>query len=196
MSGPPSLGRYPATRALGKRLDGEAVVASLGHTKYDLFAAADRSRNFYVWGSMGLASSIGLGLALARPDLRVIVLEGDGSLLMNLGSLATIAERAPANLGLIVWDNQQHATTGGQPTATAGVTDLAEIARGAGLRRVESVGTLAEFEASLDRSLEGPGPWVLVARVEESGPSRKPPLDPVHIKNRFMEAIGADAPVD
>src|SRR5262245_61445202 len=90
------------------------VIASLGHPAYDLFAAGDRPANFYTWGSMGLASSIGLGLAMARPDLRTFVLDGDGSLLMNLGSLATIGWVKPQNLVLIVWDNQLYGTTGGQ----------------------------------------------------------------------------------
>ena len=90
--------RLEATRAIVELAGGAPIVASLGHPAYDLFAAGDRPQNFYTWGSMGLASSIGLGLALARPDLRVIVLDGDGSLLMNLGSLATIGLLQPTNL--------------------------------------------------------------------------------------------------
>ena len=82
------------------------MIASLGHPAYDLYAAGDRPANFYTWGSMGLASSIGLGLAMVQPDLRVFVVDGDGSLLMNLGSLATIGWVRPANLVVIVWDNQ------------------------------------------------------------------------------------------
>src|SRR6186997_245739 len=106
--------RLEATRLLVAAIDAEPIVASLGHPAYDLFAAGDRPRNFYTWGSMGLASSVGLGLALARPDVRVFVLDGDGSLLMNLGSLATIGLLQPANLVLVVMDNQLYATTGGQ----------------------------------------------------------------------------------
>src|SRR5436853_7661412 len=106
--------RLEATRHLRAMLKHEPVIASLGHPAYDLFAAGDRPENFYTWGSMGLASSMGLGLAMARPDLRVFVLDGDGSLLMNLGSLATIGWTRPKNLVLIVWDNGEYGTTGGQ----------------------------------------------------------------------------------
>src|SRR6185503_7791065 len=121
---------------------GDPIVASLGHPAYDLYAAGDRPANFYTWGSMGLASSIGLGLAMARPDLRVFVLDGDGSLLMNLGSLATIGWTRLANLVVIVWDNQEYGTTGGQQTATAHGADLEAAAR--------AMGTAAVTARSLD----------------------------------------------
>ncbi len=113
------MNRLEATKLLVSMLGDQPVVASLGHPKYDLFAAGDRPQNFYTWGSMGLASSIGLGLALARPDRRVVVVDGDGSLLMNLGSLATLGWTRPENLAIVVWDNQEYGTTGGQQTATA-----------------------------------------------------------------------------
>jgi len=109
------MNRLEATRQLIAAAGGDPIVASLGHPAYDLYAAGDRPANFYTWGSMGLASSIGLGLAMARPDLRVFVLDGDGSLLMNLGSLATIGWVRAENLVVIVWDNGEYATTGGQP---------------------------------------------------------------------------------
>src|SRR5260370_260197 len=115
----PVMNRLDATRAIVALAGDSAIVASLGHPAYDLFAAGDRPRNFYTWGSMGLASSIGLGLALGRPGLRVFVVDGDGSLLMNLGSLATIGWAAPPYLLLIVWDNEEYATTGAQQTAPA-----------------------------------------------------------------------------
>src|SRR5216110_3847750 len=108
--------RIEATRRICELAGDAAIVASLGHPTYDLFAAGDRPRNFYTWGSMGMASSVGVGIALARPDLPVIVLDGDGSLLMNLGSLATIGLLRPRNFVLIVMDNEQYATTGGQDT--------------------------------------------------------------------------------
>jgi len=113
------MNRLAATRQLVAAIGGEPIVASLGHPAYDLFASGDRPANFYTWGSMGIASSIGLGLAIARSDLRVFVVDGDASLLMNLGSLATIGWTRPENLVVIVWDNGQHATTGGQDSATA-----------------------------------------------------------------------------
>jgi thiamine pyrophosphate-dependent acetolactate synthase large subunit-like protein len=165
------------------------IIASLGHPAYDLFAAGDRPANFYTWGSMGLASSIGLGLAQARPDLRVFVVDGDGSLLMNLGSLATMGWTRPQNLVLIVWDNEEYGTTGGQETATAHGADLEAAARAMGLSAL-TVRVEEEFGAAIARARTTPGPWVIVAKVQESAPIAKPPLDCVFIKQRFMAAIG------
>src|SRR5947207_11049359 len=129
LKGSAGMNRLEATRELVAALDTEPIVASLGHPTYDLFAAGDRPANFYTWGSMGMASSIGLGLALARPDLRVFVVDGDGSLLMNLGSLATIGLLRPDNLTVVEMDNGTYATTGGQQTPTAHSADLDGAAR-------------------------------------------------------------------
>src|SRR5471032_2370580 len=147
--------RLEATRVIVE-LAGEApIVASLGHPAYDLFAAGDRPQNFYTWGSMGLASSIGLGLALARPEARVVVLDGDGSLLMNLGSLATIGLLQPANLVLVVMDNEEYATTGGQPTPTAHGADLEAAARAMGIAASVTVRSEDELNAALDAAPNG-----------------------------------------
>ena len=178
--------RLEATRAICDVAGDAAIIASLGHPAYDLFAAEDRPRNFYTWGSMGLASSIGLGLALARPEVRVFVLDGDGSLLMNLGSLATIGLLRPPNLVVIVMDNQEYATTGGQPTPTAYGADLEAAARA---MRVDA--TTVRATADLKQSIVGvEGPRVVVAKVAESAPTAKPPLGYVAIKERFMAAVG------
>ena len=185
------MNRLEATRQLIAALTDEPIVASLGHPAYDLYSAGDRPANFYTWGSMGLASSIGLGLALARPDLRVFVLDGDGSLLMNLGSLATIAWTRPPNLVLVVWDNQEYGTTGGQQTATAHGADLEMAARAMGASSTATVRTEEAFSAAIARSRTEPGPWVIVAKVDETAPAAKPPLDCVFIKQRFMAAIGS-----
>jgi thiamine pyrophosphate-dependent acetolactate synthase large subunit-like protein len=174
-------------------LDGDTttpVVASLGHPAYDLCAIADRAANFYTWGSMGLASSIGVGLAMARPDLRVFVLDGDGSLLMNLGSLATIGWAQPPNLVLIVWDNELYGTTGGQPTATAHGANLEAVARALNVTKAVTVRSEEELAAAVTRVRKHPGPWAIIAKVSESIPTTKPPLDCVFIKQRFMAAIG------
>ena len=184
------MNRLEATRVLVGAIDADPIIASLGHPAYDLFAAGDRPANFYTWGSMGLASSIGLGLSLARPELRVFVVDGDGSLLMNLGSLATIAWTRPANLVLIVWDNQVYRTTGGQDTATAHGADLEATARAMGATATATVTTGEAFAAAIERSRAETGPWVIVAKVAESAPTVKPPLDCVFIKQRFMAAIG------
>src|SRR3954471_24985381 len=160
--------RLDATRLLLAAIGRAPVIASLGHPAYDLFVAGDRPENFYTWGSMGLASSMGLGLAMARPGRRVVVLDGDGSLLMNLGSLATVATVAPPNLVVIVWDNELYGTTGGQPTATANGSDLALAAKALGIRHAVTLSEAAEFDAAVKRALESAGPWLIVAKVKES----------------------------
>jgi thiamine pyrophosphate-dependent acetolactate synthase large subunit-like protein len=182
--------RLDATRLMWDWFGEDAVIASLGHPAYDLCAAGDRRANFYTWGSMGLASSIGLGLAMAQPDRRVIVLDGDGSLLMNLGSLATIGWVRPTNLVLVVWDNAVYGTTGGQDTATAHGTDLAAAARAMGIAEVATVSTSGEIRDVMARIEAQPGPWVVIAKVEENFPTVKPSLDYVWIKQRFMSAMG------
>ena len=184
------MNRLDATRLLVAAIEDDPVIASLGHPAYDLFAAGDRPANFYTWGSMGLASSIGLGLSLARPELRIFVVDGDGSLLMNLGSLATIGWTRPANLVLIVWDNEVYGTTGGQDTATAHGADLEAAARAMGATATVTVTTEDAFRGAIARSRVEPGPWVIVAKVAEAAPTVKPPLDCVFIKQRFMAAIG------
>jgi thiamine pyrophosphate-dependent acetolactate synthase large subunit-like protein len=180
--------RLEATRVVVEAAGDAPIVASLGHPAYDLFAAGDRGGNFYTWGSMGVASSIGLGLALARSDLRVFVLDGDGSLLMNLGSLATIGLVRPGNLVLVVMDNGEYATTGGQATPTANGADLAAAARA---MRVDArtVGDADQLRAALALAPTA-GPLAIVVKVNESAPPAKPPLDCVFIKQRFMAAIG------
>jgi len=168
----------------------DPIVASLGHPAYDLFAAGDRPANFYTWGSMGLASSVSLGLALAQPSRRVFVLDGDGSLLMNLGSLASIGWTRPANLIIVVIDNERYGTTGGQETATAHGTDLEAAARAMGITAASTVRTTAELDAALTRTGAEPGPSMIVAKIINSSPTTRPPLDCVFIKQRFMAAIG------
>jgi thiamine pyrophosphate-dependent acetolactate synthase large subunit-like protein len=179
--------RFEATRVVVDASGSAPIVASLGHPTYDLFVAGDRPQNFYTWGSMGVASSIGLGIALARPDTRVFVVDGDGSLLMNLGSLATIGLVQPKNLVLVVMDNELFATTGGQPTPTAHGADLEAAARAMRIGATATVRT----EDALRAALRLDGPCAIVAKVSESAPTAKPPLDCVAIKNRFMEAIGS-----
>lgn len=186
------MNRLDATKVVLDALGDDAktpIIASLGHPAYDLFAAGDRPEHFYTWGSMGLASSMGLGLALARPELAVFVLDGDGSLLMNLGSLATIGWTRPANLVVIVWDNGSYGTTGGQDSATAHGADLEAAARAMGISQTATVDTAGELSAVVARARRGGGPWVIVAKVAESRPTVKPPLDYVWIKERFMSAI-------
>jgi len=183
------INRMGATRYLVSRAPQALIVAGPGNAKFDLAGAGDRPQHFYIWNSLGLAPSVGLGLALAQPKQQVIVLDGDGGTLMNPGALVTIARLAPFNLLHIVWDNGEYQLTGGQPTATATVTDLAAMGRGAGLQHVAAVTTMTEFEVGLKTWLTEPGPWLAVVRIDKSPAPARPPKDPVWIKLRFMETV-------
>lgn len=181
--------RIEAVQGLLQLLDRNPVLSNLGTNTYDLFAAGDRPENFYMWGAMGSVSSIGLGLALARPDLRVFVLDGDGSLLMNLGSLATISTQRPANLVHIVFDNRMYETTGGQATHTAMGINLAAIARATGLPQVREASDLPAFVGAVRAALHGDGPWFILAIVEPGASTARIPRRPVYYKDRFMSSI-------
>lgn len=157
--------REEAIQAILERLDREIVIAANGFISRETMSARDRAENFYMIGSMGLAPSIGLGLALSRPERRVVVLDGDGNLLMNLGVLPTASFHAPPNFIHIVLDNSAHASTGNQPTFSAKVP-LEEIAKAAGYRLVYRVTRREELEAVLPLLLGGPGPAFLLIRLE------------------------------
>ena len=189
IKGTGSINRLEATRHLVSRAPQALIVAGPGNAKFDLAATGDRPQHFYIWNSLGLAPSVGLGLALAQPKQQVIVLDGDGGTLMNPGALVTISRLAPFNLLHIVWDNGEYQLTGGQPTATATVTDLAAMGRGAGLQHVAAVTTMTEFEVGLETWLTEPGPWLAVVRIDKSAAPARPPKDPVWIKLRFMETV-------
>jgi sulfopyruvate decarboxylase subunit beta len=165
------MNRLEATRRICEVAGEAAIVASLGHPAYDLFAAGDRPRNFYTWGSMGLASSIGLGLALARPDVPVVVIDGDGSLLMNLGGLTTLARYRPRNLVHVVFDNESLLSVGGFPTATSTGSDLEAIAAGAGVPRTVTVRSIEDFRAGFLAAAAAGDLTTLVAKVEAVGPA-------------------------
>ncbi len=184
------MNRLEATKRLVKHLGDEIVVANLGNAARDLANAADRPQNYYSKGSMGLISSMGLGLALAQPGRKVIVLDGDGSLLMNLGSLATIAAVAPRNLIHVVWDNEEYQLTGGQKTHTARGANLAQMARGAGIQRVTEPADEDQFEAAVEDALAGEGPWFILAKVAPERTKAKIANDPVLLKHNFMRGIG------
>jgi len=185
-----TLNRAALTRRLVKRLmHDEAVIAGIGNTNFDLIAAGHRPQNFYMLGSMGLACPIALGVALAQPQRGVIALEGDGSILMMLGSLATIANARPANLTIIIWDNGIYQITGKQATATAGVTDIVAVARGAGFRHSEWVRDDAHFDALVERRFEAGGPVLLAAKIDDQ-PGQGPPMrDPPLMRHRFMKGL-------
>lgn len=180
-----------AVRVLRERLHDEPVVASLGTPAFLLNAAGDRPLNFYMWAAMGMASSVALGLAIAQPDRRVVVLDGDGAALMNLGGLVTVGWRAPTNLLWIVLENGVFLETGQQPIATSADADLPTIARGAGVPNAAAADNPAELATLIERGLVEPGPTLIVARVGADATRDLPPLDPIRVKHRFMDALHA-----
>ncbi|MBI4247804.1 MAG: sulfopyruvate decarboxylase subunit beta [Candidatus Rokubacteria bacterium] len=187
MSAP--LTRAAATRLLAERLTTEVVVTNLGQASLDFQQIADRPLNCYTYGAMGQCSSIALGIALARPDVRVVGVDGDGSLLMNLGSLCTIATEAPKNYALLIWDNEVHQTTGGQPTATAARSSLAAIARGAGVDKALEVRTEEELRSAYDRVLREDGPFVVSVKVATGRSEGALDRDVVGYARRFKRAL-------
>ncbi len=178
-----------AVRLLRERLRDELVVTSLGTPSYFVNAAGDRPLNFYLWAAMGMASSVGLGLAVARPDHRVVVVDGDGAALMNLGGMVTVGQRAPKNLLWLILENGRFLETGGQTIATAEGADLVQIARGAGLPNADAADNPDALAELFDRGLREPGPSLVIARVEADSSRELPPLDPVRLKHRFMDAL-------
>jgi thiamine pyrophosphate-dependent acetolactate synthase large subunit-like protein len=187
------MNRFDLTTRLVARLNNEeAVIGGIGNSNFDLWNAGKRPQNFYMLGSMGLAAPIALGVALAQPHRRVFALEGDGSMLMQLGSLATIAMVRPRNLAIIVWDNGLYQITGSQPTATV-VADVVEMARGAGLAQSAWANDEEDFERLVQRSLSGDGPWFIAARIDGTAPAAQTPREPVIIKDAFMRGIGTKA---
>ena len=190
------MNRFDLTsRLIGKLKNEEAVIGGIGNTNFDLWAAGHRPENFYMLGSMGLAFPIALGVALAQPKRRVFALEGDGSLLMQLGSLSTIASLAPKNLTMIVMDNGIYQITGAQPTPAAAVSDLVAIAIGSGLVDSAWAADEEDFERLIDRSMSASNPMLIGVRVDDKpgvGTTRR---DPVQIRERFMLGLGVRQPL-
>ena len=185
------MNRFDLTPRLVARLKNEeAVIGGIGNTNFDLWAAGHRPQNFYMLGSMGLAFPIALGVALAQPTRRVFALEGDGSLLMQLGCLSTIATLSPKNLTLIVMDNGVYQITGAQPTPAATVADVVAISTGCGLTNSAWAADEEDFERLVDRSLSASGPTLIAVRIDDKpgvGATRR---DPVQIRERFMLGLG------
>jgi thiamine pyrophosphate-dependent acetolactate synthase large subunit-like protein len=177
-------------RLVGKLTRQEAVVAGIGNTNFDLFAAGHRPQNFYMLGSMGLACPIALGVALAQPERGVIALEGDGSILMSLGCLATIAKTAPRNLTIVIMDNGLYQITGKQETATAATTDIVAVAKACGIAASHWVRDEAHFDDLLSRRLDDGGPVLLAARIDDLPGTAQTPRDPMLIRSRFMKGLG------
>lgn len=175
---------------------GEAlVVTGLGAATYDVAAAGDDARNFYLWGAMGGAALMGLGLALAQPDRPVVVVTGDGEQLMGLGAFATIALQAPANLTVVVLDNGLYGETGGQQSHTGRGVDLATVARGCGITDSSRIADMAGVDA-LAAAIQsgGAGPRVAVIEIDPTeAPRVLPSRDGAYIRGRMQAALGVAA---
>jgi thiamine pyrophosphate-dependent acetolactate synthase large subunit-like protein len=192
-SNDPGLDRRMAMRLLLEGRGDLLLVTGLGSTTYDAAAVGDHDRNFYLWGAMGATAMVGLGLAIARPDRRVLVVTGDGDMLMGLGSLATIGVERPRNLAVVVFDNGRYAETGMQASHTEGGVSLCGVARACGIEAVHDIAdeaVLQEFAArlhSFDRTL-----FARVAIRADEQMRVLPSRDGVLLKNRFRRAIGAE----
>jgi sulfopyruvate decarboxylase subunit beta len=179
--------RLDALTAIYPALDDAVVVTIMGAVAAELQAIGHRPNFFYLQHAMGLASSMGLGIALARPDRQVVVFDGDGSVLMNLGGLTTLARYRPRNLLHVVFDNESLLSVGGFPTATSTGSDLAAIAAAAGVPRTATVRTLDEFTRAFEAALAARELTTIVAKVEPVGPSAYV-TDLTLLENRFAFA--------
>src|ERR1700688_2438908 len=185
------MNRFDLTKRLvGQLKREEAVVGGIGNANFDLWASGQRPQNFYMLGSMGLAIPIALGVALAQPRRHVIALEGDGSLLMQLGCLVTVAALKPKTLTMVIMDNGLYQITGGQATPAAGTADYVALARAAGLAKCAWAADEEGFESLIDRALAAGGPTFIAARIDEKPGVGTTDRDPVQIRERFMLGLG------
>ncbi len=184
------LNRRDALRALLSEREKMIVVTGLGSTSYDLASCGNEPLDFPLWGAMGGAAMVGLGIALAQPEYKVLVLTGDGEMLMGLGSLATIAAQRPSNLRIVVMDNERFGETGQQQTHTAMGTDLAAVAAGCGFQHVRTIRQTSELEAlrvdlhALDDLL-----FVVIKVSPEELPRVLPPRDGAYLTHRLRSAL-------
>jgi thiamine pyrophosphate-dependent acetolactate synthase large subunit-like protein len=188
------LPRRDAIRILLEKRDDLLLVTGLGSTTWDAASVGDDPRNFYLWGAMGSAALVGLGLALAQPQRRVLVVTGDGEMLMGLGGLATVGVQRPPNLSIAVFDNGRYGETGMQASHTEAGVELVGIARACGIREIFDISDplgLHDFAGRVRKSTT-----TLFARVSirtDEPPRVLPPRDGVHLKNRFRRALGIES---
>ena len=184
------LQRREVVKALLAERGDTLVVAGLGSTAWDCTAAGDSPLTFPLWGAMGLAAMVGLGLSIAQPTRRVLVITGDGEMLMGLGSLATIGVQRPRNLAIAVIDNERYGETGMQATHTAHGVDLAAVALGCRFRAARTVRECKELESARVELLHGAGPVLVQIKVStEKPPLVLPPHQGVVLKDRFRRAV-------
>ena len=183
--------RFDAIQRAVRLAGDRPIVGNLGPTSDELWHAGHRDRNFYTYGNMGLVSSLALGMSLATEE-QIIALDGDGSLLMNLGSLATIAREKPRNLIVVVYDNEAWGQTGHQMSHTGTGTDLEKVAVSCGIASATTVNDLEEYEGALANALATDGPHLIIAKVEEAGYLPISPVEPeftlYRFRNTFVEA--------
>lgn len=189
------MDRRAAVAKLLAARDGALVVTGLGSPSYDVHAAGDRPDNYYLWGAMGAAALVGLGIAQARRDKRVMVITGDGEQLMAFGSLATISVAAPRNLDVIVLDNGHYGETGMQQSHTGRGIDLAAVASASGFAETGVLTDLAEVEGLCERlRRKAAGPRLFVLKIKaENLPRSLPPRDATFIKTRFRAHLGLNS---
>ncbi|MFX1322296.1 MAG: sulfopyruvate decarboxylase subunit beta [Promethearchaeota archaeon] len=180
--------RYEALKEITEILKDELVVCNLGDPSRELYNIKDRSENFYMMGSMGLSSSIAFGLAISQPKRKVWCIDGDGSILMNLGSLSTIANTNPDNLTLIIIDNGSYGSTGDQKTHTSLKTKLDIIAKGAGFDSIMVIRDQNKISTTL-KNLDKGCHFILIKTMPGNKSVGNIPLSPIQIKNRFINSI-------
>jgi thiamine pyrophosphate-dependent acetolactate synthase large subunit-like protein len=190
MAVPSQLDRREVVQTILRARGDALVVSGLGSPTWDVASAGDSPLNFYLWGAMGGAAMLGFGLALAQPRRRVLVVTGDGEMLMGLGSFATIGPERPRNLSIVVLDNERYGETGMQRSHTGRGVDLAAIARGTAFPSVATVVTMPELDAWLPILHGTEGPVLTVVKVAATQPPARVPLrDGTQIKVRFREAV-------
>ena len=185
------LARRPLIAELLAQRGTALIVPGLGSPTWDVFAAGDSPDYLYAWGGMGLAVPTALGLALARPERRVLAITGDGEMMMGIGALAVVADQGPANLAILVLDNQSFAETGGQRGLTANRADIALAARGLGFTETMTVSEHGALPELVRLSFYAPGPALAVAKVAVTkDPWALPEKDGAAIAYRFRRALG------
>jgi len=185
------LDRRDAVKALLAGRKELLVVTGLGSASYDVMAAGDHDNNYYLWAAMGSAITVGLGLAKAQPDRSVLVITGDGELMMGMGALATIAVSKPANLTIAVIDNGQFGETGQQVSHAGHGVEISKVAESVGFTWTGVITDMAGVENLRGRLADRNGPRLATVKVTAENPSRVlPPRDGVYIKNRFRAALG------
>ena len=183
------MNRKEAIEFISKRVGNDPIISANGFISRDLFDVCDKKSNFYMIGSMGLASSIGLGIALKDPEKKVFVFDGDGNILMNLGSLTTIGSLKPKNLVHVVFDNSVHESTGSQPTNTNFVS-IEKIAKACNYNHTFMARTENNFEKILRKIKKLKGPIMIVVKIQQSNGKKSARInyEPIEIKERFMQS--------